>query len=44
MSTAGTAGAAGFGWHYDRTTGTFGACYFDEDANNGAGALTPNTP
>ncbi len=34
------AAAAGNGWHYDRTTGELGACYFDE-AN---GVLTPDTP
>jgi general secretion pathway protein G len=37
---AGAAGAATYGWHYDRTTGTLGACYYDEDTD----ALTPGTP
>lgn len=34
------AAAAGNGWHYDRTTGTLGACYYDETTET----LTPNTP
>ncbi len=37
---AGLAGAAGSGWHYDRATGTLGACYYDEATD----ALTPTTP
>ena len=32
--------AAGKGWTYDRTTGTLGACYFDETNDK----LTPTTP
>jgi len=30
LVTAGLVGAAGFGWHYDNATGTFGACYYNE--------------
>lgn len=37
---AGTAGAVGFGWHWDAATGTLGACYFDE----ATGRVTPGTP
>jgi general secretion pathway protein G len=38
--TAGAAGAAGFGWHWDAATGTLGACYFDEATSK----VTPATP
>jgi len=34
------AAAAGNGWHYDRATGTLGACYFDEVTDT----LTPTVP
>ncbi|CAG0974538.1 Type II secretion system protein G [Phycisphaerales bacterium] len=40
LITAGLAGAAGFGWHYDLATGTLGACYYDETADR----LTPGVP
>ena len=38
--TAGAAGAAGFGWHWDAATGTLGACYFDETNS----VVTPTIP
>ncbi len=35
-SGVGREAKAGYGWHYDATTGALGACYFDE----GAGRMT----
>ncbi len=34
------AAAAGNGWHYNRTTGELGACYYDESTDT----LTPTVP
>lgn len=39
-STTAAAAAAGNGWHYNRTTGELGACYYDESTSE----LTPGTP
>ncbi|MFN9992111.1 MAG: type II secretion system protein [Phycisphaerales bacterium] len=39
-TTVGAAAAVGTGWHYNRTTGVLGACYYDESTDT----LTPATP
>lgn len=40
LITAGVAGAAGFGWHYDLVSGVLGACYYNEQTDT----LTPGQP
>ncbi len=39
-SLVGDRAASGSGWHYDRSTGALGACYFDEITER----VTPETP